>query len=304
MIRCFNCGYENEDGQKYCNGCGAMINVPGSEEPMEAIPVATMVEEPAVQAPVETIQTPVQAPVQPQPQVQRTQTRAPAKEKNDGVCLAGFITSLVSILCCGMTSFIGLGLSIWGFLRVKKSGQKGSGLAIAGIIISGIFVFVFVISWFTGTFNRLTGKTTTPTTTIETTEDEEEETTTETTKATTKETTEATTESSEETTEETTETTVAGLTGIRPEFQQAMDDYEAFYDEYISFMRNYYSDPGNAINMMADYTRLMSSINDVNASFEALDDQEMSAEEAQLYLEVSTRVEAKMLAFEAEVLGG
>ena len=288
MIRCFNCGTENADDSKYCDNCGAIINIPQPTEPVESAPESTA--------------EPIPAPVQPQQQY--AAPKAAASQKNDSVCVAGFVTSIVSIFCCGFTSLIGLGLSIWGFLRVKKNGMKGSGLALAGIIISGIMVFVSIISYATGTINRLTGSGNSSNYDIEEEDiDEPEETTTTTTteqtKPTTTETTEATTESSAE---ETTESSAA-LTGIRPEFQEAMDDYEAFYDEYIAFMRNYTSaEPTDALGMMADYSRLMSSMAEYNESIDRMSDEPMSTEEALLYDEVTARVTAKILAFEAETL--
>ena len=83
---------------------------------------------------------------------------APGEPKTNILCLTGFIVSLVSILCCGGTSFIGLALSIVGLIQVKKSGEPGDKLAIAGIIISGCFVVIFILTYgynfFSDLFNR------------------------------------------------------------------------------------------------------------------------------------------------------
>ena len=57
--------------------------------------------------------------------------------KKNGLSTAGFICSIVGILTCGLTSIIGLILSIIGFCQSKKKGEK-DGLALAGIIISAI----------------------------------------------------------------------------------------------------------------------------------------------------------------------
>ncbi len=38
---------------------------------------------------------------------------------NNGLCIAGFIVSLVSLFCCGLTSIIGLILSIIGVATSK-----------------------------------------------------------------------------------------------------------------------------------------------------------------------------------------
>lgn len=70
----------------------------------------------------------------------------PSEEHTDtnGLCVAGFVVSLISILCCGLTSFIGLILSIVGLILANKRGQGGKGMAIAGIIISALFTLLFL----------------------------------------------------------------------------------------------------------------------------------------------------------------
>lgn len=60
---------------------------------------------------------------------------------NNGLCIAGFVVSLVSLLCCGLTSIIGLILSIIG---VATSKGRKKGLGIAGIIISSIVTVLLI----------------------------------------------------------------------------------------------------------------------------------------------------------------
>ncbi|MBR5387175.1 MAG: hypothetical protein IK142_06315 [Clostridiales bacterium] len=60
---------------------------------------------------------------------------------NNGLCIAGFVVSLVSLLCCGLTSIIGLILSIIG---VATSKGRKKGLGIAGIIISSIMTVLLI----------------------------------------------------------------------------------------------------------------------------------------------------------------
>ena len=46
--------------------------------------------------------------------------------------------------------------------------------------------------------------------------------------------------------------------GIRPEFKEAMDSYEAFFDEYIAFMKEYANaGPEDMLDMMGDYTEYL-----------------------------------------------
>ena len=66
--------------------------------------------------------------------------------KTDGLCLAGFIVSLVSLILCGCSvSLVSLILSIVGVTRIKKNGHSGKGLGIAGIVISAVSIVIFII---------------------------------------------------------------------------------------------------------------------------------------------------------------
>ncbi len=66
-------------------------------------------------------------------------------KKNNGATIAGFVLSLISVITCGLTSIIGLILSIIGLISSKKKNRK-DGLAVAGIIISTIMLLYISIS--------------------------------------------------------------------------------------------------------------------------------------------------------------
>ena len=296
MIRCFNCGSENDEGTRYCNNCGALLDIPKPAEPIDdddipvaqAIPQAQQVQGQPVAAPVAASSAKIN------------------KDKNDPVCLWGFILSLVSIVCCGITSLFGLGLSICGFIRTNKSGQKGKTLAIAGMIISGIMVLVFIFSYISGTFNRLTNKDTDTTTT---TTEEVEETSKDTKVPETKNTTEttATTESSDAETSDTSETeesTEASTeaTGIRPEVKEAIDSYEEFYTEYCEFLKKY-SESNYSATMLGEYMTMMSKLAEMEAAWDAIDETTLTAEEDEYYTAASLRISAKMLEAEGYMMG-
>lgn len=83
--------------------------------------------------------------------------------------------------------------------------------------------------------------------------------------------------------------------GIRPEFKQAMDSYEAFFDEYIEFMQSY-QQSGNALEMLAEYADYMSRYTDAMANMDALGEEEMSNEELLYYTAVTSRINQKLLA--------
>lgn len=60
------------------------------------------------------------------------------QDNNDGLCIAGLITSIVSLLTCGSMWLVALGLSIGGVVRLKKKGDGVNPMGVAGIVISAI----------------------------------------------------------------------------------------------------------------------------------------------------------------------
>lgn len=81
---------------------------------------------------------------------------------------------------------------------------------------------------------------------------------------------------------------------IRPEFKEALDNYEAFMDEYCEFMKKY-AESDNDISMLSDYTQIMTKYAEFAEKIQAMDEEEMNDAEAKYYLEVTLRVEKKLL---------
>lgn len=104
------------------------------------------------------------------------------------------------------------------------------------------------------------------------------------------------TEDPEETddTESNSDTPAPPPTGIRLEFKEALDSYEAFFDEYIEFMEKF-SNSDNTLGMLADYASFLTKYTETLSAMTALDDGELSEEEAAYYLEVTTRINQKLL---------
>lgn len=69
-----------------------------------------------------------------------------AKQSNP-LAITGFVISLVSLLCCGGTSWLGLIFSIIGLIESKKKNNKGKGLAVAGIVISTILLILLFVCY-------------------------------------------------------------------------------------------------------------------------------------------------------------
>lgn len=87
---------------------------------------------------------------------------------------------------------------------------------------------------------------------------------------------------------------VPAESGIRPEFKKAMDDYEAFYDEYCAFMKKYMANPTD-LSLLGEYSDMMQKSLDMSDSFAKWESEDMSNEELSYYLEVNTRVSQKLL---------
>lgn len=84
--------------------------------------------------------------------------------------------------------------------------------------------------------------------------------------------------------------------GIRPEFQEAMDSYEAFFDEYVSFMKEYENaSQDDVLGMMDEYTDYLKQYAETMSKMEALDDGDLSTEEALYYAEVTSRISKKLI---------
>lgn len=111
--------------------------------------------------------------------------------------------------------------------------------------------------------------------------------------------TEETTESlTTETTIDSTETKDAGSkigdSDIRPEFKEAMDSYEAFFDEYCDFMKKY-NKSTDTTSMLTDYANYMTKYADTMEKMNAVDQSELSTAELKYYTEVTTRISQKLL---------
>lgn len=82
--------------------------------------------------------------------------------------------------------------------------------------------------------------------------------------------------------------------GIRPEFKEALDSYEAFFDEYCDIMKKYMENPLD-MGILTEYYEYIEKAGEMDEKLDALDDDEWSDEETKYYLEVTTRVTTKML---------
>ncbi len=69
--------------------------------------------------------------------------------KTDIACIVAFVMAILGLLSAGMFSVFALIASIVAFIRARKFGLKGKGLATAGIIMSVIgtlFLIIFIMA--------------------------------------------------------------------------------------------------------------------------------------------------------------
>ncbi len=87
----------------------------------------------------------------------------------------------------------------------------------------------------------------------------------------------------------------AMVNGMRKEFVDAMDSYEAFMDEYVAFMKSYNSNPSD-LSLLMQYSSIMSRYLDFCRKFEQWESDDLNDAEVLYYTEVSLRVSQKLLA--------
>lgn len=145
-MNCPNCNQPIEEGTKFCTNCGASVAQQTTEvkteevKPEQTVEVKTeevKTEEVKTEQPAEakTENTGWQTPEQPAPTMTPdTSYYEEPKKTTNGFAIAGLIVSLVTPF-----SLISLALSIIGLVfAIKKWNSSGKGMAIAGIVISGI----------------------------------------------------------------------------------------------------------------------------------------------------------------------
>lgn len=90
-----------------------------------------------------------------------------------------------------------------------------------------------------------------------------------------------------------TETTENLVDGMRPEFKEAMDAYEDFYNEYCEFLAKYAKNPTD-FSLLGKYAGMLSKAADMDKAFEAWDQDDLNSAELQYYLALSSQVLQKL----------
>ena len=81
---------------------------------------------------------------------------------------------------------------------------------------------------------------------------------------------------------------------ISPEFKKTMDDYEAWFDHYCEVMKKYEDNPSD-LEVLSEMTDLLAEESKMLEQLENMDESEMNTAEYAYYIEVTARIEKKLL---------
>lgn len=139
---CPNCGTKTPDDARFCPDCGTEFEPYKFETTPEAAPAPQPVQQPTVQpapqpAPAIPVAPSVQQPLAP--------VVAIPAQKTNVMCIVAFICGLVTVGTFGTIALPTLIVSIIGLNSCKKNNEKGKALAVAGLIISSVFMAGWVV---------------------------------------------------------------------------------------------------------------------------------------------------------------
>ena len=86
----------------------------------------------------------------------------------------------------------------------------------------------------------------------------------------------------------------APASGMRPEFKELLDTYEAFIDEYVDFMHSYMENPLD-FSLLAQYADFLEKYEDMTDLIDEIDEDELSNEELKYYIDFTARISKKMV---------
>ena len=81
---------------------------------------------------------------------------------------------------------------------------------------------------------------------------------------------------------------------LSPEFKKTMDDYEAWFDHYCEVMKKYKEDSSN-LELLSEMTDLLTEETKMLEELENMDQSEMNNAELAYYIDVTARIEKKLL---------
>ncbi|MBR4091303.1 MAG: hypothetical protein IKK28_10600 [Mogibacterium sp.] len=81
---------------------------------------------------------------------------------------------------------------------------------------------------------------------------------------------------------------------LSPDFKKTMDDYEAWFDHYCDVMKKYEENPSD-LELLSEMSDLLTEETKMLDEMENMDQSEMNTAELAYYLEVTARIEKKLL---------
>ena len=83
---------------------------------------------------------------------------------------------------------------------------------------------------------------------------------------------------------------------VKSDFQTLMDDFEKYLDEYCTFIEEYSKvEPSEQRTMTSEYMRIATEYMEIAEKVQAIDTDELNADDAAYYLEVMGRCGARMV---------
>jgi uncharacterized membrane protein YkgB len=142
MKQCPQCNYSCEDQDVVCKNCGYLFSASN--------PYVAPANDPQQNAQNYSYNTPPSGYGDPNI---NNYNQAPyqAAPKNNGLAIASLVLGIVGVVFCWcygfgvLTGIVGLILGIVGMKQIKKTGAKGRGLALTGIITSGVAIVAGII---------------------------------------------------------------------------------------------------------------------------------------------------------------
>ena len=81
---------------------------------------------------------------------------------------------------------------------------------------------------------------------------------------------------------------------LSPEFKKTMDDYEDWFDHYCEVMKKYQENPSD-LALLSEMTDLITEETEMLDQMNSMDQSEMNTAELAYYIEVTARIEKKLL---------
>lgn len=69
----------------------------------------------------------------------------PPQNRTNGMALASLICSVAGLVTCALSSVVGVILGVVALGQIKKTGEEGRGMALAGVIVGGVVTALMIV---------------------------------------------------------------------------------------------------------------------------------------------------------------